>query len=111
MSKYHSKRTVVDGIQFASKAEARRYGELKLLDRAGLIQRLKLQPRYVLQEAFIHGGKRIRAIEYVGDFEYWDVKRRALICEDVKGMRTPVYRLKRKMFLRQYPNIQHKEIA
>ena len=111
MHKYGAKKTVVDGITFASKAEARRYAELKLLVRAGEISDLCMQPRYLLQKAFVdRAGRQIRAIEYVGDFEYRDHKTHCLVCEDVKGMKTAVYELKRKMFLKLYPNIEHREI-
>lgn len=111
-NKYHARKTLLDGIWFDSKAEAQRYGELKLMKRAGEIERLRLQPRYLLQEAFraASDGLRYRKIEYVGDFEYWDRQSQRLICEDVKGVRTDVYRVKRKMFLARYPGIYHVEI-
>lgn len=112
MSKYHSRKTLVDNIMFDSKAEAARYVVLKLMARAGEIKNLRLQPRYTIHDAFLafQDGKRYRKVEYVGDFEYWEVKNKRLICEDVKGIRTALYRLKRKMFLARYPGIYHEEI-
>lgn len=102
-SKYGAKKTVVDGITFASKKEAKRYGELKLLERAGEITDLRLQPRYPLEVAGI------KVATYVADFSYLDTRERHrpdgiafFVVEDVKGMKTPMYRLKAKMFAAQY---------
>jgi len=103
MQKYHAKATIVDGYRFASKAEARRYGELKLLLRDGQITALRLQPRFVLQEKFVRDGKKIRAVTYVGDFEYFERGRK--VVEDVKGVLTPVFTLKWRLFLGRYPDI------
>lgn len=95
MSKYKNIRTVVDGISFASKAEATRYGELKLLERAGEICDLKIQPIFRLQ---INGYK---ICNYIGDFSYLYKKGNfQVIVEDVKSQitaRLPVYRLKKKL--------------
>lgn len=91
MTKYHAIRTVVDGITFASKAEAARYGQLKLLQREHHIDDLKLQPKYKI----VVNGKRI--CTYIADFEYWDCDKAAWVTEDVKGVATPVYRLKKKL--------------
>ena len=96
-SKYGNTRTVVDGISFASKAEAKRYGELKLLERAGEIVHLRLQPEFKL---WGRGGTVI--CKYRADFAYMtigiDGMMQSETVEDVKGVRTPVYRLKAKMF-------------
>ena len=108
--KYNSRKTVVDGITFDSKAEARRYMELKLLERAGQIKGLKLQPRYLLQESYKKNGKTVRKIEYIADFEYVDVRTQRVVIEDVKGVKTPVYRLKKKIFEYVYPNYEITEI-
>jgi len=102
--KYRAKRTEVDGIMFASKGEARRYGELKLMEKARVISCLILQPRFLLQEAFTDSeGKRHRKIEYVADFEYMEDGRD--VVEDFKGVETPVFKIKRKLFLKQYPSV------
>lgn len=125
-SKYHAKPTTVDGIVFHSAKEARRYAELKLLEKAGQIRNLLLQPRYRL---YVHdltvaaklrrAAARIRGKhdpidpfkigEYVGDFQYeehglsasenerWD-----RVVEDVKGFSTPLYKWKRKHVEAQY---------
>lgn len=93
--KYNAVRTSVDGISFASKKEARRYGELKLLERAGEIKNLRLQTRWPL---WGYNGKELtssngRVLVYVSDFDYMEGRHR--IIEDAKGMKTEVYKLKR----------------
>lgn len=105
MNKYHNKNTVVDGILFDSRKEAHRYGELKLLEKIGLIRNLKRQPRYLLQEKFTHQltGCKHRAIEYVADFEYEELGK--VIVEDVKGIQTDVFKLKAKLFDYKYPDL------
>ena len=103
-SKYKAKKTTIDGITFDSNAEAKRYKELKLLERGGAIKNLSLQPRFLLQEGFvnIHTSKKVRAIEYVADFQYDE--NGITIVEDVKGMKTSDYKIKRKLFLFKYQN-------
>ena len=104
MSKYHAKPTIVDGIRFASKAEARRYSELKMLEKAGEIERLDLQPKFPL----VVSGLRVGT--YIADFRYYRVLNRnarttitSQVVEDVKGVKTPVYRLKKKIVEALYP--------
>lgn len=88
--KFGAVATVVDGHTFPSKAEARRYQELRLLEKAGQITKLRLQPRYDLHV----NGQKIG--EYRGDFEYTSLPTCARITEDVKGVKTPMYRWKKK---------------
>lgn len=100
--KYRAKQTTVDGVRFDSKAEARRYRELWLLQRAGEITDLEIQPEYPL----CCGGKPVlirsdgypngRKAKYIADFRYRD-KVGEVIVEDVKGMDTPLSRLKRAL--------------
>ena len=104
-SKFGAVKTVIDGITFASKAEAKRCAELRLLERAGEISGLTTQPRFLLQESFKYGGKTERAIEYVADFQYVsgrDGHTRFEVVEDKKGFKTEAYKLKRKLFLFKY---------
>ncbi len=70
MNKYRNKKVIVDDYIFDSVQESRRYKELKLLERAGKISNLKLQPRFLLQDSFKKNGKTYRKIEYVADFMY-----------------------------------------
>lgn len=108
-SKYHAQRAEVDGVKFDSQAEATRYRELRLLERAGEITGLEVHPRFELQPAFTAHGKRERAIEYEADFSYWAGGVRHV--EDVKGMRLPVYLVKRKLFLYRYQSIEFIEVG
>jgi hypothetical protein len=101
-SKFKAVKTVLDGITFASKKEAKRYTELKLLERAGEISRLELQPRY---DIIING---VKVCTYVADFSYFDKSSR--VVEDVKGMKTPVYRLKKKLVEALFPGVVIKEV-
>lgn len=94
-SKFGNIRTTVDGIDFASKAEAKRYQELKLLERAGEIRELQRQPRYEIK---VNGHK---VCTYVGDFDYVG-KSGAPTTEDVKGVATPLFKLKAKLFRALY---------
>lgn len=110
MSKYHSRKTAVDGIVFDSAKEARRYVELKLLERAGKIRDLKLQPEFVLQPGFRKNGKTYRQIAYKADFSYFSVEEYKIIIEDVKGLKTPVYCLKRKLYEYKYPDSEIREV-
>ena len=80
--KYKNKKTQVDMYVFDSIAESRRYKELALLERAGEIKDLQLQPRFLLQESFKKNGKTYRKIEYVADFMYFQKGKN--IVEDVK---------------------------
>ena len=89
-SKYNAIKTVVDGIKFDSKAEARRYGELKMLEKVGAISKLELQPRYDID---VNG---MRICFYKADFRYTNHDDSVTI-EDVKGVRTPIYNLKKKL--------------
>ncbi|PSJ32006.1 hypothetical protein UF10_04945 [Peptostreptococcus russellii] len=93
----------LDGILFDSKKEAERYSELKMLERANLITNLELQPKFLLQEKFEYNGKVIRKIEYIADFKYIDEKGNTVV-EDVKGLKTDVYNIKKKLFLNKYMN-------
>ena len=96
-----------DGIRFDSQKEANRYWEIKMMERAGKVKNVQLQPRFVLQENFEHNGKKHREISYVADFMYEDEQGKTIV-EDVKSAMTkklPVYRMKKKMLLYKYPNI------
>lgn len=99
-SKYHAKKTVVDGISFDSRKEAYRYLALKGMEEDGSIEDLRRQVRYELVPAFDVDGRHYRPVYYVADFVYVEDGRE--VVEDVKGVRTDVYRLKSKLFARRY---------
>ena len=90
-NKYGAKKTVVDGIKFDSKRESERYKELKLLEKAGEISRLRLQQRFDFE---VNG---VRLGFYKADFVYDEKGRQFVTVEDVKGFKTPVYNLKKKL--------------
>jgi hypothetical protein len=90
-SKYRAVPTIVDGIRFASKKEAAHYGTLKILERAGKISDLQLQPRFKI---FIESAL---ICTYVADFQYFDIAANRTRVEDVKGMKTDVYKIKKKL--------------
>lgn len=106
MSKYFNKKTQVGMYVFDSIAESKRYKELALLEQEGQIKGLKLQPKFLLQEGFKKNGKTYRKIEYIADFMY--IENGKVIIEDVKGMETDVFKLKRKLFEYKYPGFELK---
>ena len=109
MSKYGNKRIEFEGIRFDSIAEYRRYADLKLAEQAGEITDLQVHPRFLLQEAFTTpDGGREAQITYIGDFQY--TERGKIVVEDVKGCRTEVFKIKRKLFLARYPEINFIEV-
>lgn len=105
--KYHNSKMIVDGIKFDSKLEAERYAQLKILERAGVIRGLELQPSFELLPSFKKNGKTWRRTVYKADFRYILCKDDITIIEDVKGsisVITDVFRLKQKLFEYKYPD-------
>ena len=100
--KYGNRKTTVGGQAFDSALEARRFQELRLLERAGVIKDLQTQVKFELQPAFTKNGKKYRPIYYVADFVYFDCEKGKCIVEDTKGYRTEVYKLKQKLFEYKY---------
>ena len=108
-NKYHNKKVIVDEIKFDSKKEARRYNQLKLLEKAGIIKNLQRQVKFELQPSFKYNNKTIRAINYIADFVYEQDGKQ--IVEDVKSEATKkdkVYLIKKKLLLYIF-NIEIKE--
>lgn len=98
--KYGNRKVTLDGYQFDSVREATRYSQLQLLQRAGQITDLELQPRFeLIPRQRRDDGKPERACEYVADFRYTDVRTGKQVIEDTKGMRTRDYIVKRKLML------------
>lgn len=111
MSKYHSRKVTRDGVTYDSVHEYNRFKELQLLERAGKITRLNRQIPYELipaQYATVIDPKtgkekRVcveRSCQYVADFTYWENGK--FVVEDAKGMKTDVYKIKRKLMLSVY---------
>ena len=109
-SKYSNKKVNIDGITFDSMKEANRYRELKLLEKVGEISNLVLQPVYVLLNGFEYKSEKIRAIKYIGDFEYLDSKTGSKVLEDTKGFKTKDYLIKVKLLKNKYPDIDFREL-
>ena len=118
--KFGNKKVILDGIEFDSRKEARRYSELLLLQRAGEIRDLELQrefelipAQYETVERYGKTGKRLKdgkrcieqAVKYKADFSYTDTATGRLVVEDVKGYRDPAsagyakFVIKRKLML------------
>lgn len=106
-NKYNNKKPFVDGIRFDSKKEAKFYKDLKLQMAAGEIKEFELQPKFVLLEK---EKDRVtgRGIKYIADFKitYADGSVEVI---DVKGHKTQVYKLKKKLLLAKYPKINFRE--
>jgi hypothetical protein len=103
LNKYRNKKTEVDGIRFDSVKEANRYCELKMLEKAGEIKDLVLQPKFQVIPKVQWGGVWQRERVYIADFQYKE--KGNTIVEDVKSEHTrknPVYTLKRQLFLLRY---------
>lgn len=112
MSKYRSRKVVVDGITFDSKKEAWRYQELHLLEQTGEISNLQMQVKYelipsqyelrpvTLKNGFVKMKKFCveHACSYIADFVYIDTNGDTVV-EDTKGFRTKDYVIKRKLML------------
>ena len=94
-SKYHAKKTVVDGIEFDSAKEAKRYAKLRALEEAGKIQGLRLQVPFELLPSFECEGVKYRGMKYIADFVYY--RNGVRVVEDTKGWKTQEYRLKKKL--------------
>lgn len=103
MLKYRNKPCVVDGIRFDSKKEAQFYVGLKnSID----VKTVITQPVFILQKSFLHAktGKKVRAIKYVADFHVFYKNGEEEII-DVKGIKTQVFKIKEKMFLKKFPHL------
>lgn len=102
---------IVDNIKFASQAEAGYYKKLKLLKSGKQIKDFSLQPKFILQDKFRDNtGTAQRAITYTADFliEHNDGTEEVV---DVKGMVTQQYGMRKKMFLKLYPQYKFTEVS
>ena len=104
MTKYHNRPLRVDGLRFDSRAEARRYQLLRLLERAGAISDLRVHPRYTLLGPSDVDWWQGPPWCYVGDFAYVEAGRH--VVEDVKGAETAMFRLKARVFRARYHQVE-----
>ena len=103
--KYGAKKVLIDGYLFHSKKEAKRYAELRLLERAGEISDLELQPKFLLQPKFKDAqGRSVRALTYTADFRYNEIETGLTVTEDVKGVKTQAFSIKWKLLKYQSRN-------
>lgn len=111
-NKYGNIKIDLQGIRFDSRKEARRYKELLLLEAAGAIRNLELQPRFLLQEGFRDpSDKWIFPIHCTWDFAYEEEGKK--VVEDVKSPVTrceTAYVIRKKLFMKRYPDIEFREI-
>lgn len=106
MSKYNNQKIRVSGEVFDSKREYNRWCELRLLERSGIICNLQRQVKFRLIDSQKTSERTERPCDYIADFVYYENGSR--VVEDCKGMRTDVYKIKRKLMLEKY-NISIKE--
>ena len=95
-NKYHNQECVYKGIKFPSRKEMGYYIKLELLENSGVIHDLKRQVAFDLIETFRLNDKTYRKTKYIADFTY-KTKDGKLHVIDVKGMKTDVYKLKKKL--------------
>lgn len=128
VNKYHAQKITIDGEEFDSKREAKRWQELQLLIKAGKISDLRRQVKFILIPAqyesyarYGKNGKRLKDGElclekecsYYADFVY--IQDGHVIVEDVKGFRDPrsaayaKFVIKRKLMLERY-GVKVKEV-
>lgn len=112
-NKYGARKVEADGIVFSSIKEANRYLQLLILQKAGHIGNMRRQVPFILQEAYCNNnGKKILPIKYIADFVYIDIIDGTVIVEDVKASKDfqdSVYKLKKKMFEKLYPQYRFLE--
>lgn len=101
-NKFNAKGIVIDGHKFPSLKEAKRYQELKLLVKAGKIKNLELQPEFEIIPKQKYRGKTLREAKYTPDFKYLDIDNNEWVIEEVKGMPTVDYVLRKKLFILKY---------
>ena len=106
-NKFKNKKTEIDGIKFDSEMESHYYLYLKELKEEGVVVDFELQPTFILQEGFIKDGKKIRPITYKADFKVTYIDGYIEVI-DVKGKMTEEFKLKRKMLLYKYRDINFK---
>ena len=97
-----------DLVTFDSKKEAKRFDELLLLAKQGIIKNLTLQPEYEIIPTVKWNKKTLCKIKYIADFKY--EQNENIVVEDVKGFKTDVYQLKKRLFLLQNPTLDFREI-
>jgi hypothetical protein len=108
-AKYGNKKAKIDGYTFDSRAEANYYIVLRQRAANREILDLTVHPSFVLVDSFTDRyGKRQRAIKHVADFSYTEKGTKVVV--DVKGVQTAVWKIKHKLFLKRYPEIDYQVV-
>ena len=117
MNKYRAIKKKVDGIKFDSRLEAKRYSELKLLERAGEIANLEIKPVFKFsidgRPVLIRSDryKNGRQAKYTADFAYFDTRKNCRVVEDTKGHATAEYKLRKAITEAMYPGVKIQEVT
>ena len=113
VNKYHNKKVKYDGYTFDSKKEGLFYLKLKTMEELGLIKDLELQPKFLLIDTIHYKGKTYPKTYYISDFKYVDSNTGKIKVIDIKSkitVKDKTYRLKIKMLLSKYPEIDFDEV-
>lgn len=104
-SRYGAHKCEINGIIFDSVLEGMYYAHLLELQKNKILKKIERQTTFVLLEGFTHKitGKKIRPITYIADFVLTNSDGEELVV-DVKGKKTPEFRLKEKLFMAKYPD-------
>jgi len=102
-SKNSKEKRTLNGHEFSSDVEYRFYVYLLSKQEKGIVKSIKIQPKYLLQERYEKYGKKVLPIYYISDFEVEYING-DIITYDVKGMSTPDFILKKKIFDYKYPD-------
>lgn len=100
-SKFGAQRIEVDGITFHSKREARRWQQLRILEKAKQITNLRRQVPYPIAIVNLETGELVTVSTYFADFVYDELAGHTVV-EDSKGFRTDIYKLKKRLVEAQY---------
>jgi len=115
-NKYGNTKVEAHGLKFDSKKECNRYEELLLLQKAGLITELEIQPKFELLGTLRYNGITFMKRSYIGDFRYFEKSTQKTVVEDVKSSKKliakmPLYTIKRHMFIEKYGHeVEFREI-
>ena len=102
-SKKSKEKRTLNGHEFSSDVEYKFYVYLLSKQEKGIVKNIIIQPKYLLQEMYVKYGKKVLPIYYISDFEV-EYENGDIITYDVKGMSTPDFILKKKIFDYKYPD-------